>query len=115
MAFRHVFGVPSKGFFSFTSHLKCIINLHFYLHLIGRTDDERRIGIQTKDERDIGPLGERKRESDTHATTDSDSFRLPSRDAMIETARFLSVPEVDVYSVATFYNQFRLTPLGGTQ
>ena len=32
--------------------------------------------------------------------------------AMIEVARFLSIPEIDVYSVATFYNQFRLTPPG---
>ena len=33
-------------------------------------------------------------------------------DAMLEVARFLSIPEIDVYSVATFYNQFRLTPPG---
>jgi NADH-quinone oxidoreductase subunit E len=32
--------------------------------------------------------------------------------AMIEVARFLHIPEVDVYGVATFYNQFRLTPPG---
>jgi len=32
--------------------------------------------------------------------------------AMIEVARFLNVSEIDVYSVATFYNQFRLTPPG---
>jgi NADH-quinone oxidoreductase subunit E len=36
---------------------------------------------------------------------------LPS-DAMIEVARFLDIPGMDVYSVATFYNQFRLTPPG---
>ncbi len=36
---------------------------------------------------------------------------LPSP-AMLETARFLNIPEIDVYSVATFYNQFRLTPPG---
>ena len=36
---------------------------------------------------------------------------LPS-DAMIEVARFLNIPEIDVYSVVTFYNQFRLTPPG---
>jgi len=27
-------------------------------------------------------------------------------------AHFLDVPEVEVYGVATFYNQFRLAPLG---
>lgn len=32
--------------------------------------------------------------------------------AMVEVARFLSIPEINVYSVATFYNQFRLTPPG---
>jgi len=32
--------------------------------------------------------------------------------AMFEVARFLDVPEVDVFSVVTFYNQFRLTPPG---
>jgi NADH-quinone oxidoreductase subunit E len=32
--------------------------------------------------------------------------------AMSEVARFLDIPEIDVYSVATFYNQFRLTPPG---
>ena len=32
--------------------------------------------------------------------------------AMIEISRFLNIPEIDVYSVATFYNQFRLTPPG---
>jgi len=32
--------------------------------------------------------------------------------AMLEVACFLNIPEIDVYSVATFYNQFRLTPPG---
>jgi len=32
--------------------------------------------------------------------------------AMLEVAQFLNIPEIDVYSVATFYNQFRLTPPG---
>jgi NADH-quinone oxidoreductase subunit E len=36
---------------------------------------------------------------------------LPT-EAMLEVARFLNIPEMDVYSVATFYNQFRLTPPG---
>jgi NADH-quinone oxidoreductase subunit E len=36
---------------------------------------------------------------------------LPSH-AMVEAARFLNIPEIDVYSVVTFYNQFRLTPPG---
>jgi NADH-quinone oxidoreductase subunit E len=32
--------------------------------------------------------------------------------AMFEVSRFLHIPEINVYSVATFYNQFRLTPPG---
>jgi NADH-quinone oxidoreductase subunit E len=32
--------------------------------------------------------------------------------AMLEVAEFLNIPVIDVYSVATFYNQFRLTPPG---
>lgn len=34
------------------------------------------------------------------------------QEAMIEAAEFLGIPEMDVYSVATFYNQFRLNPPG---
>lgn len=34
------------------------------------------------------------------------------REAMLEIASFLHIPEVEVYGVATFYNQFRFTPLG---
>lgn len=34
------------------------------------------------------------------------------REAMIEIAEFLKIPEVDVYSVVSFYNQFRLNPPG---
>ncbi len=32
--------------------------------------------------------------------------------AMLEVAGFLKIPEMDVYSVVTFYNQFRLIPPG---
>jgi NADH-quinone oxidoreductase subunit E len=34
------------------------------------------------------------------------------REAMLEIADFLVIPEMDVYSVVTFYNQFRLNPPG---
>jgi NADH-quinone oxidoreductase subunit E len=34
------------------------------------------------------------------------------REAMLEIAEFLGLPEMDVYSVVTFYNQFRLNPPG---
>ncbi len=34
------------------------------------------------------------------------------REALEELAGFLGIPAVQVYSVATFYNQFRFTPIG---
>jgi len=34
------------------------------------------------------------------------------RAAMEEIATFLNIPEIDVYGVVTFYNQFRLNPPG---
>ncbi|MBA7667680.1 NADP-reducing hydrogenase subunit HndA [subsurface metagenome] len=34
------------------------------------------------------------------------------REAMLEIARFLGIPAIDVYGVVTFYNQFRLNPPG---
>jgi NADH-quinone oxidoreductase subunit E len=37
------------------------------------------------------------------------------RPVMVEIARFLDIPAIDVYSVVTFYNQFRLTPPGRHQ
>ena len=37
------------------------------------------------------------------------------REAMITIAEKLGIPTVEVYSVATFYNQFRLTPPGKNQ
>jgi NADH-quinone oxidoreductase subunit E len=34
------------------------------------------------------------------------------REAMTEIAGYLGIPDIDVYGVVTFYNQFRLTPPG---
>ncbi|MFB3886791.1 MAG: NAD(P)H-dependent oxidoreductase subunit E [Thermodesulfobacteriota bacterium] len=34
------------------------------------------------------------------------------RESMLEISRSLDIPDVDVYSVVTFYNQFRLNPPG---
>jgi len=39
---------------------------------------------------------------------------LPEQE-MLEVARFVGVPESRVYGVATFYAQFRFTPVGRTQ
>ncbi len=34
------------------------------------------------------------------------------REAMLEIAQYLDIPAIDVYSVVTFYNQFRFNPPG---
>jgi NADH-quinone oxidoreductase subunit E len=34
------------------------------------------------------------------------------REAMVEIAAYLGIPEIEVYGVVTFYNQFRLNPPG---
>ena len=34
------------------------------------------------------------------------------RQSMLEIAEFLGIPDIDVYGVVTFYNQFRLNPPG---
>lgn len=39
-------------------------------------------------------------------------FGYLPKEAMLGIAHFLEIPEVEVYGVATFYNQFRLVPLG---
>jgi NADH-quinone oxidoreductase subunit E len=41
-----------------------------------------------------------------------ENFGYLPREAMLETAKFLSIPAIDVYSVVTFYNQFRRNPPG---
>jgi NADH-quinone oxidoreductase subunit E len=42
-------------------------------------------------------------------------FGYLPREAMLEVASFLSIPKSEVYSVATFYNQFRFIPPGRHQ
>jgi NADH-quinone oxidoreductase subunit E len=41
-----------------------------------------------------------------------ENFGYLPREAMLETAKFLGIPAIDVYSVVTFYNQFRRNPPG---
>ena len=41
-----------------------------------------------------------------------ESFGYLPRKILIELARFLEIPESSIYGVATFYNQFRFTPIG---
>ena len=41
-----------------------------------------------------------------------ESYSFLPEDSMKEIARFTRVPESDIYGVATFYAQFRMTPVG---
>jgi len=41
-----------------------------------------------------------------------EEFGYLSEDAMLAIARFTGVPESHVYAIATFYAQFRFTPIG---
>ena len=41
-----------------------------------------------------------------------EEFGYLSEEAMLEVAQFTGVPESGVYAVATFYAQFRFTPIG---
>ncbi len=43
-----------------------------------------------------------------------EQFGYLSEQAMLEVARFTGVPESGVHAVATFYAQFRFTPIGRT-
>lgn len=43
-----------------------------------------------------------------------EEFGYLSEDSMIEVAQFIGVPESRAYAVATFYAQFRFTPIGKT-
>lgn len=43
-----------------------------------------------------------------------EQFGFLSQDNMLEVGRFTGVPESGVYAVATFYAQFRFTPIGRT-
>ena len=41
-----------------------------------------------------------------------EEFGYLSEDSMLDIARFIGVPESRVYAIATFYAQFRFTPIG---
>jgi len=42
----------------------------------------------------------------------TERFGYVPREAMLEVASYMQIPDSAVYGVATFYNQFRLTPIG---
>jgi len=60
----------------------------------------------------LGRFGRRKRNLIPVLQKVQDELGYLPKEAMLEIALFLDIPAIDVYSVATFYNQFRFNPPG---
>jgi NADH-quinone oxidoreductase subunit E len=60
----------------------------------------------------LGRFGRRKRNLIPVLQQVQDELGYLPKEAMLEIAHFLDIPAIDVYSVATFYNQFRFNPPG---
>lgn len=60
----------------------------------------------------LGRFGRRKRNLIPVLQRVQDELGYLPKEAMLEIAPFLDIPAIDVYSVATFYNQFRFNPPG---
>jgi NADH-quinone oxidoreductase subunit E len=73
---------------------------------------EEKIEIKEKTRRILERLGNKRECLIPILQQIQEEFGYLPHPAMLEVARFLNIPEIDVYSVATFYNQFRLTPPG---
>ncbi len=73
-------------------------------------DEEKE--IQDKTREIFSRLGSRRENLIPILQQIQEAFGYLPPHAMVEAARFLDIPEIDVYSVVTFYNQFRLTPPG---
>ena len=74
-------------------------------------DEETQIEHQTAEVLQLHHAGEKKELIPILQEVQARLGYLPIR-AMADTAHFLGIPENAVYGVATFYNQFRLTPPG---
>jgi NADH-quinone oxidoreductase subunit E len=68
--------------------------------------------IEEKTKEILSRLGSRRENLIPILQQIQDAFGYLPSHAMVGAARFLNIPEIDVYSVVTFYNQFRLTPPG---
>jgi len=69
-------------------------------------------GVKEETKRIIGRFGRRKANLIPILQRVQKELGYLPRGAMTEIARFLDIPEIDVYGVVTFYNQFRLNPPG---
>jgi NADH-quinone oxidoreductase subunit E len=73
---------------------------------------EEEAGIKEKTREILENLGSDRRSLIPALQQIQEGFGYLPPSAMLEVAEFLKIPEIDVYSVATFYNQFRMTPPG---
>lgn len=82
--------------------------------LLGRkaTVDEDPIEIRKQTQRVVRRLGRRKSRLVPILQEIQRQLGYLPREAMLEVARLLKIPEMDVYGVVTFYNHFRLNPPG---
>jgi len=74
------------------------------------TEEQAKFKQQTR--RILGRFGKKRSNLIPILQKLQDNLGYLPREAMLEVAQFLDVPEIDVYSVVTFYNQFRLQPPG---
>jgi NADH-quinone oxidoreductase subunit E len=80
--------------------------------LIEATVAEELPEIIQRVKRVLGRFGRRKRNLIPVLQKVQDELGYLPKEAMLEIARFLGIPAIDVYGVATFYNQFRFNPPG---
>jgi NADH-quinone oxidoreductase subunit E len=81
--------------------------LHKFMNTIGQQEDIRHRTVK------VLKRFNRKRENLVPILQQvQDELGYLPREAMLEVAGYLKIPEVDVYGVVTFYNQFRLKPPG---
>jgi NADH-quinone oxidoreductase subunit E len=82
------------------------------VHRLGDVRMTQELGIEEKTREIFSRLGSKRENLIPILQQVQEIFGYLPLFPMIEVARFLNIPEIDVYSVATFYNQFRLTPPG---
>jgi len=74
------------------------------------TEEQAKVKQQTR--RILGRFGKKRGNLIPILQKVQGEFGYLPKEAILEVAQFLDVPAIDVYSVVTFYNQFRLQPPG---
>ena len=73
---------------------------------------EKQVQIKQKTRQILKRLGKKKGNLVPILQQVQDKLGYIPREAMLEIADYLDIPDIDVYGVVTFYNQFRLSPPG---